>query len=153
TETALSGWDISAVTCDDAASLTPSAGFAASGSASFKLDPGETVTCTFTNTKRGTIGVKKLTKPAGEPTQFNFAGTAAGTIGDGGTITTGNLVPGNYTSTEAAVSGWALTSISCDDGGSTSVSTGNKTSGVATFRLDPGENVTCTYTNSKRGTI
>ena len=64
------------------------------------LQAGETVTCTFTNTKRGTIIVEKQTSPDGAAGNFTFTGTAAGTIADNGTITVANLVPGTYTSTE-----------------------------------------------------
>ena len=40
------------------------------------LQPGETVTCTFTNTKRGTIIVEKQTSPDGATGDFTFTGDA-----------------------------------------------------------------------------
>ncbi|MCI0439814.1 MAG: hypothetical protein L0177_11890, partial [Chloroflexi bacterium] len=63
-----------------------------------------------------------------------------------GQIVVGNLVPGVYTSTEAdpTSAGFRLDSIVCDD----SNSTGDVGTRTATFNLDPGETVTCTFTNS-----
>ncbi len=115
---------------------------------------GETVTCTFTNTKRGTIIVEKQTSPDGATGNFTFTGTAAGTISDNGRIIVPNLVPGTYTSTEADPSpSFALGFILCDDGTSLTPSTVSLANRLATFKLDPGETVTCVFTNVQRGTI
>ena len=45
---------------------------------------------------------------------FAFTGTPSGTISVNGGTLTAEVVPGTYTSTEGAVSGWDLVSISCD---------------------------------------
>src|SRR5205814_5793742 len=83
---------------------------------------------------------------------FPFTGDAAGTISDGGTITVNNLVPGTYISTESdPTPGLDLTGISCNDGASATVSTVSLATRTATFKLDPGETVTCTFTNRQRG--
>jgi len=71
------------------------------------------------------------------------------------TRTFSSLVPGSYSLTQGAVTGWSLTNLVCSDPDSGSaVDLGTRTS---TIDLDPGETVTCTYTNSKnaniRGTI
>ena len=65
------------------------------------------MTCTFTNTKRGTIIVEKQTNPdhAQGSFQLTFTGDAAGSIGDGGQIVVSDLEPGTYTSTEAGAEG------------------------------------------------
>ena len=73
------------------------------------------MTCTFTNTKRGTIIVEKQTSPDTPRAASPFTGDAAGSIGDGGQIVVSDLEPGTYTSTEAGAEGWLLTSIECDD--------------------------------------
>jgi hypothetical protein len=147
TEGAVAGWDLTSLTCNDANGTTSPG----TRRADINLDPGENVTCTFTNTKRGTIIVEKQTNPNGAPGNFTFTGTAAGTIADNGMITVTNLVPGTYTSTEADPSPilFALTSIACNDGSSANPSTGNVTNRTATFKLDPGETVKCVFTNSK----
>ncbi len=150
TETAKAGWDLTGVTCDDG----DSTGSVGNANATFHVDPGETVTCTFVNTKRGTIIVEKQTSPDGAAGSFAFTGDAAGSIGDGGRIVVGNLKPGTYTSTEADPGiGYDLGAIVCDDGQSTTASTGDLAKATATFHLDPGETVTCVFTNVQRGTI
>jgi hypothetical protein len=98
----------------------------------------------ITTCPRATIIVRKVTVPSGAPVQFNFTGDAAGTIGDGQTITVGNLLPGTYSSQEQVPAGWTLTGLSCDD----SDSTGNLGTATATFHVSAGEVVTCTFTDT-----
>jgi hypothetical protein len=144
------GWDLTGVVCMSSLG-TSTTDTSASPQISITLAAGDTVTCTFTNTKRGTIIVEKQTNPNGAPGLFTFTGTAADTIADNGTITVANLVPGTYTSTEADPSPilFALTSIVCNDGTSANPSTGDLATRTATFNLDPGETVKCTFTNTK----
>ena len=130
------GWDLTSAVCSDE-----------SAASSIALAAGETVTCVFTNTKRGTIIVEKQTAPDNASGSFSFSGAAAGSIGDGGQIVVSNLAPGTYTSTEADAQGWSLTAISCDDANST----GSLGSRTATFRLEAGEIVKCTFANAKLG--
>jgi hypothetical protein len=144
TETVPSGWKLTSISCDDSNSV----GDLDAKKATFNLEAGETVKCTFTNmdpSKLGTIVVEKQTIPGGDPQLFTFTGTAADTIGDGGQIVVGNLVPGTYTSTETVPDEWKLTDITCNDANS-SGDLGTKT---ATFKLDAGETVKCTFTDEK----
>lgn len=137
TETAQTGFDQTFASAD------------CSFTVNYPADAGRVYSCTYTNTARGTIIVEKQTLPDGSAATFGFTGTAAGTIGDGGSITVTDLVPGTYTSTEATKAGWTLKSIVCDDGSSTTPST---TSGrTATFKLDAGETITCVFTNEELG--
>src|SRR5690349_2184134 len=136
------------------ATCTSSKGDPADDPSSIHLSAGEVVTCTFTNTKRGKIIVEKQTNPDGAAGSFTFTGDAAGSISDGGQIVVNNLAPGTYTSIESdPTPGFDLTSISCDDGASTTPSTSSVGTRTATFKLDPGETVKCTFTNTKRGHI
>jgi CSLREA domain-containing protein len=154
TEAVPAGWDLASISCNDGQSTSPSGGDLTSQTATFRLDPGETVTCTFSDSKRGTIVVKKQTQPSRAAGSFSFTGDAAGSIGDGGTITVPNLPTigsSTYTSSEASTPGFDLTAIACDDTSSARVSSGELATGTATFRLDPGETVTCTFTNAQRG--
>jgi hypothetical protein len=146
-ETVPSGWDLTSIVCDD----DNSGGDVNTGTATFQLEGGETVTCVFTNTRQpGTIIVEKQTDPDGAPDSFTFSGDAAGTISDGGQIVVGSLTPGTYTSQETVPSGWDLTSIVCDDDNSS----GDVNTGTATFQLEAGETVKCTFTNTRQpGTI
>jgi hypothetical protein len=101
--------------------------------------------------RAGTIIVEKQTSPNAAPGSFTFSGAVAGTIADNGTIVVSNLAPGTYTSAEADPSpiGFSLASIACDDQSSLTASSGNVQSRTATFRVDPGETVKCTFTNAK----
>ena len=142
-EAAQAGWDQTSAVCDDGSPVS-----------AISLQAGETVTCTFTNTKRGTIIVEKQTSPDGADGSFTFTGDAAGSIGDGGQIVVDNLKPGTYTSTEADPGdNFDLGAIVCDDGQSATPSSGDVATALATFHLDPGETVTCVFTNVERGTI
>lgn len=147
TEGVVSGWDLTALSCTDPDN--GSSGNIGTRTATIDLDAGEIITCIFQNTKRGTIVVRKVTDPSPDPTDtsFSFSGDVSGSIPNGGTLTRDNLLPGTYTATETVPSNFMLTAISCDDRASANPSSGNVATATATFRLDPGETVTCTFTN------
>ena len=127
----------------------------AAGTVNVDLQPGEDVTCTFTNTERGSIVVKKVAVGADEGDAgetFTYDGDAAGSISipiGAQQIRVDDLVPGTYTSTEEFTRGWSLDSISCDDGASATPSTTSALVSTAVFKVDPGETVVCTFTNVK----
>ena len=71
--------------------------------ATFNVEAGETVTCTFTNTKRGEIVVQKQTNPDGDPQSFSFNASydADGfALSDGQSNDSGDLDPGTYSVSE-----------------------------------------------------
>lgn len=141
------GFDLTALTCDD-----PDGGSSVdlvTRTATIDVDAEETITCTFTNTAQGSIVVGKFTLPDTATDTFNFTGDASGDIAHSGSITVGNLEPGTYSSTETPLAGWDLTGISCDDDNSS----GDTGTGVATFNVEAGEVVTCTFLNTQRGSI
>ena len=111
------------------------------------------MTCTYTNTAQATLNIAKVTDPATDTTtSFGFTGpnSDSGSTTNGGTpITRSGLAPGTYVWNETAKAGWDLTAVSCND----TDSTGSVQNSAATFILQPGENVTCTFTNRQRGTI
>ncbi|MBS3792504.1 Ig-like domain-containing protein, partial [Candidatus Bipolaricaulota bacterium] len=125
------GWTLMSSTCEG----------------SFAVGEDQTVTCEFNNTKQGTIVVEK--DAVGGDGDFTFAGDVSGTIRGGGTLTVSDLSPATYTSTETVPDGWNLTSIDCNDDNSS----GDIGTGIATFNLEAGETVTCTFENTKRATI
>ena len=136
------GWDEGTFSCNKGTA------------AAIEVLAGQTTTCTITNTKQGKIIVEKQTNPNGATGNFTFTGAAAGTISDNGTIEVNNLSPGTYYSTEGdPTPGFDLTSIVCDDSGSATPSSGSLTTRKATFKLDPGETVKCTFTNTQRGMV
>lgn len=126
------GWDLSSGTCtgtNTPESITP--------------DAGEVVTCTFDNTKGSTVIVKKVM--VGGTDTFDFTGTPSGSISvNEGTISE-DVAPGQYVSTEGdLVDNWELTDVSCDD----EDSVGSVGDANATFNVEAGETVTCTFTNT-----
>ncbi len=128
-EQALPGWDLSTpVTCSDGSPIS-----------AINMSPNETVTCTFTNTKRARLLVTKVTVPPGDPSTFNFSLTGTSTqnftLTHGSTHNSGFILAGTYALTETAP-GWTQTS-SCSDG-----------SGIGAINLGPGEVVTCIVTNT-----
>ena len=96
-----------------------------------------------------TIVVEKQTEPDGSSEEFSFTGDVVGAIGDGETIEVSVSAPGTYSSREAVPTGWDLKGITCDD----SDSSGAVGTATATFRVIANETVTCTFTNTKRGSV
>ena len=154
TEGSTSGWDLTNISCVDP--TTNSSGVTSTGVATINVAAGETVTCTYTNTKQGSITIIKDAVP-NDAQDFAFTSTITGntsfSLDDDADPTLSNtktiaVAPGTYTVTEGSTSGWDLTDITCVD--PTTNSSGVKATGVATINLAAGESVTCTYTNTKR---
>jgi hypothetical protein len=149
-ETVPVGWELTDISCTDTVG-------AITNGVTVTIDPGETVTCTFTNTKQGKIIIDKVTVPPGESQSFLFTPSYPLTSGSTFSLTdattpheSGFLSPNtSYTVAETVPGGWDLTQIDCDDGNSFGdISTGN-----ATINLGAGEIVTCTFTDTERGSI
>ncbi|MGH2697472.1 MAG: prealbumin-like fold domain-containing protein [Actinomycetota bacterium] len=150
------GWRLTNLACTD-----PDGGTTwsvATRTATIDLDPGEDVTCTFTNTEEGTITIIKDALP-NSPQDFGFSTTggltpATFTLDDDGAgsnqRTFSDLLPGTYSVSENAdPAGWQLTDITCVGGGGNTSDTGR----TATIGLDPGEDVVCTFENTEEGSI
>ena len=139
-ETVPAGWDLTSATCDDGSPVT-----------NIDVSVDETVTCTFTNRKRGHIKIDKVTDPSGDPTSFPFTLTGGpSSLNQSFSLTdaatphdSGAILPGSgYAAAETTPAGWDLTSSTCDDG-----------SPVTNIDVGAGETVTCTFNNRARGTI
>jgi hypothetical protein len=112
------------------------------------------VTCTFTNTRRGTAVVASQVVPDGASASFQFTGVPSGTTPANGTLVVTNLSPGTYTTTEVdPAPEFELTAVECDDGGSATASSGDPQTRSAIFNIDPGETVTCLFTNEMPGAV
>ncbi len=95
--------------------------------ATIRVQAGENVTCTYTNTKQGSVTIKKETDPEEDPnaTDFTFssdlpgAGNDSFTLQDDGTRGPVAVTPGTYTVTEddPAADGYELSDIACSDEG------------------------------------
>jgi len=144
-------FDLTAIDCDDDNSANPSFVDLGSGKATIKLDPGETVTCTFTNTQRGTIIIEKVEMPD-RNTTFTYADNIAApnifSLQNGQLKTFPNVLPGNFMVTENPIFSHKLTDLVCiDDDIAGTPSAGDKDARKATINVDPGETVHCTFTN------
>ena len=113
------------------------------------IGPGETVTCTFTNTKRGTLVVRKMTVPSPDASDTSFAFAAGGGLSpasfnlkNGESRTFADIAAkAGYSVAESTPPGWDTTS-TCSDG-----------SPVSNIDIAPGETVTCTFVNRQLGRI
>ncbi len=143
-EDSVSGWTNTSADCVSSIGDTETI-------SNLELDNGETITCTFTNTKYATLTIVKNANPdSSQDFSFLTSGTGLsafsldddtdGTLSNTKTFT--NLLPGTYSVTESTVSGWDLTNAVCSDGSSNT-----------SINLSAGENVTCTFTNTMRGAI
>ena len=117
-----------------------------------ELGFGDTVTCTFTNTQRGSITIVKDAGARPPPRLHLQRGARPFTLDDdpssgtSNTFTAPGLVPGTYTVTEATAPGWVQSGIECDDDTAAPA-------GTIDIVLPPGGDVTCTFTNTKLGSI
>ena len=159
------GYDLTDLTCDDGQSTTPSTTNLGTRTATIKVDPGETVRCVFTNTKRGVLEIEKQTtpadpKPEADQDKFGFAaelpgdGDDAFALDDDDVKTVTDVAPGSDSiSEDDPTPGYDLTDLTCTDGQSATPSTTNVDTRTAVVNLDPGESVRCVFTNTKRGVL
>ena len=148
TEQSKTGWDLSSLSCRDQDQGTTTD----SMTANIDLDPGEEIYCIFDNTQRGTIVINKTTIGGNGIFDFtsdlgNFSIT---TSGNAGSQTFSNVLPGEYeVSEDDPTPSYDLTNLDCVDPNQDSTFEGS----MANIDLDPGETVTCTFTNTQRGSI
>lgn len=162
TESAITGITLAGATCTGGTNSTSSL---AGSALSVSLANAESITCTFTNRMNPVTGTLTIVKQwtdqngnvvtTGMPSAANFTATGAGLVGltNGGfALNAGNswqmafqgLVTGNFTFTEAALSGWSLSGWTCTGATGSTSSLSGSTLSVA---LVAGESLTCTATN------
>lgn len=158
TEAAVPGWDLTDMRCSDPTG--DSHVDLAQRTATIEVGEGELVVCTFVNTQRGTIVLRKDAIP-NDSQNFRLIhpGLGGGSSilddsspddGDpyGNSVTFSDVPPGGYSVTEAPLVHWALVDIRCNDPDrETRV---NSSTGTANIDLDPGETVSCVFVNSLR---
>ena len=164
----VTNYDLTNLVCVDSGTGTNTVETLASGEAAITLGAGGSVTCTYTNTQRGSITIIKNTVPDGAQ-DFAYTTTGTGLSGftlddDGVNTGTGgdilntkeftNLVPGSYSVTETLpVTNYDLTMLACTSTGTGTSATPTLATGLSSITLGAGGSVTCTYTNSKLPTI
>ena len=161
TESAKTNWDLTGLTCTKSGAGTTIDGTSTTtGTASFTVGAGGVVDCTYTNTERAHIIIKKVTNPNTDTTTL-FTYTPSYNSGttfqlkNGGQNDSGAIVPGSYTVNESGIpTNWSFTSVSCtSSGGNGSTGTQHGTTAQVDITLHAGDTVTCTYTNSGLGSV
>jgi len=145
-ETVPLGWALTSATCDDGSPVN-----------NIDVAPGETVTCTFVDSKvppgKATITVQKVavggdgtfsyTTTGGDGLPTTFSITTAG--GSGQAIY--QVDPGDYSVTESSLpTGWEFMNLACTGTGTYAVDLANM---KAEIKVDSGQSVTCIYANAK----
>ena len=128
------------------------------GSVTIELKAGAGVNCVFTNTQKARVIVDKVTFPAGSAQTFPITGSGLpglpSSISDATSYDSGLIDPGTaFLVTEGGTggsTGWDLTSAVCKVG-STVVGTVN--GATVGYTPQPGETVTCTYTNTQQAKV
>ena len=92
----------------------------------------------------GTAVVRVVSQSPGGGS-FQFTGIPSGSVAAGASLSAPSLAPGSYTTTQSAAAE-QLVGIACDDMGSGTPSVGDVATRSATFHIDAGETVTCTFT-------
>jgi len=148
TQAAVPGWTLSSIVCN-----TGEAVDLANRRVTVTITTNEQVTCTFTN-RSASITLVQQTVPDGSQQDFSFQGCQGGcgaafpldddpASATPGTASGTGLVPGTFVVTQAAVTGWTLSSLVCDTG--EVIDLANRR---ATITLGPTEHATCTWTNT-----
>ena len=144
------GYDLTSIVCTGATTYT---GTVATRTLEVTPAAGETIECTFTNTRRGTVIIEKETDPDGASGTFAYTSTLGNiaALSDGQQHTYTNVLPGGpYGVTETNPQPlFDLYDIDCDDANSTE----SEATRTASIRVEAGETVTCTFYNRQRATI
>ncbi|MBK7299336.1 MAG: hypothetical protein IPI79_02300 [Moraxellaceae bacterium] len=168
-----SGWQLSSASCTDANGTLTTNGTGTFGSLAgntltiptANLVYGADIRCTFTNTKRPTLRITKISQ--GGTGTFTFTGdngwasqgittAAAGGSGTAGALQTLTTSSTATTITEALAAGYTMTGVSCTGMGATGTVTPNLSAGTFTLNAAAtaaGSNISCTVTNTKTPTV
>ena len=126
---------------------------------SIMVDPGDAIDCTFTNTRRSTIVLRKVLDPTGDPGRFDLNVDGTPVVDEAGNgannAATPTVVdPGAHNVTETedgddTILANYLTTVACHDQNDAVVAVGQGGS----ITVDPGDAIDCTFTNTRRGTV
>lgn len=148
TELVTPGWDLDCITVTG----TDPANYQITGrSITISLQHGESPAVTFTNVKRGCIVVDKIASPGGSRQEFEFKpsyGQPFKLSDTSDPLDSGPLIPGTYSISETAVSGWDLAEIAVK--GIASKPVIDLATGTVSFYLGSGETASVTYTNHRK---
>ncbi len=144
TEAPTVGWDFTSLNCGSASAVINGA------TVTINITGGQSVVCTYTNTEKGSITVKKIVNNGLGNLSYPTSGWYWNLNGAGGYTDGGTSVPvsaGQYTVSEALTSTqnaeYHVTASSCNNVSTSPASTSQS------FTVAPGENVTCYFTNTR----
>ncbi len=145
TESVPALWSLTSLVCSE--------GTVTGATASLTVDPGDVITCTFTNSRDATVTIVKDAVPnaaqdfafTGSFGPFSLDDDADPTLPASRTFTVSGTGFGAKTVSETAVVRWELTQISCMGDTEATVSLPTRT---VTLDVDPGESIICTYRNT-----
>ena len=150
TEAAVAGWSNTSLVCSE--------GTVDGSTATLEVDPGDDITCTYVNKQDATVTIVKDAVPD-DAQDFAYTTTGAGLSGfsldDDADATLSNTEVftisgadfGSKSITESAQAGWDLTALECSEGDE------NLETRTAALSVDPGDVITCTFTNTKRASV
>ena len=145
-------YDLTGLTCNDGQSTTPSTVDVGTRSATIKVDPGETVRCVFTNTRKtGKLTVEKQLVPDTDPGLFDLKIGTEVVVADAsdGDSDSRVLPTGDYDVSELAGTGTSLTKydskVECDNGQSNDPGTS-----LDDVHVTKDSDITCVFTNTRR---
>jgi uncharacterized repeat protein (TIGR01451 family) len=153
TEDVPAGWTLAGIECTPSTAATVSL-----PTVTINLTPGESVVCTYTDTKDivpGTITISKSASPQGSQA-FAFTGSAPigdfnlvddGMTSSGASHTVTGLTPGVYEVSESVPDEWELVGITCTP--AEAVATSGTT---VTINLLEGQSVACVYQDKRSDT-
>ncbi|MGE0598985.1 MAG: hypothetical protein AB7J35_08945 [Dehalococcoidia bacterium] len=165
TEDAIDGWHIQSIFCSGQTSPSNVLVNLGGASATVSLNPGDHVTCTFTNAAdegtpepgTGEITIIKAWDADNGPDATFATSANLGVDGDsfvltddglgGDSMTFVNLTADTYTFTESAIEGWTLTGINCTGIAPESIDV-DLTARSLGVDLAEDEHVVCTFSNS-----
>src|SRR5216117_3245289 len=158
------GWVLTGLSCASSlgtstfTTTAPPVAGPGTATASITLAAGDTVTCTFTDTKQvGHIIIAKRTIPPGATTPFAFTTTGPGGYTNTFSLADGSsndqtLAPGSYSVSETVPMDWIAT-LSCSGPATSSFPTAappvtGPGTATASITLAADDTVTCTFTNT-----
>ena len=164
-ETAHTGTDLgnysSSLSCKNAANGDVTVSPNNNTSGSITVAAGDQITCTFTNTRKPQVKLVKSLSPTTDPGTFDltiglttYNNSGAG-YGNGGNTGFQFVSIGNVSISEAAHSGTTLSNYSstlvCKDASNATVTVGSNTGTSGSITVAAGDQITCTFTNTRIG--
>ncbi len=147
TQAAAAGYVLTGLSCTGGASVVTNA---ATGEISGSVGADETVVCTYSSARLGSITIRK--DAIGGDDTFNFISSNPAlpsfnltTLSGTASQSASNLAPGTYRVQEVMPTGWKLDRIRCT-GGTTTTNLAQRT---VTITLSLSSNVHCIFTNSE----